>query len=111
MNTNKLTFWMIVWICMAMIHLIPTPVNSSRSIYRHVDRLALVIGNAEYTKAGRLLNPVNDARDMAQKLEALDFVVRLLTNATQREMEDAIRQFGKELSQEGVGLFYFAGHG
>ena len=36
-------------------------------------RIALVIGNGEYTKFDDLRNPANDARAMAGKLESLDF--------------------------------------
>jgi len=42
-------------------------------------RLALVIGNANYTE-GELKNPVNDALLVAQTLDSLDFDVILDTN-------------------------------
>jgi|GEM_PF-1087409 len=71
---------------------------------------ALVIGNSAYTTA-RLINPVNDAKDIAYILSKLGFKVTLKTNATQRVMERAIRDFGRNLRKGGVGLFYFAGHG
>ncbi|MBX2836189.1 MAG: SUMF1/EgtB/PvdO family nonheme iron enzyme [Gammaproteobacteria bacterium] len=74
-------------------------------------RLALVIGNSDYTNAP-LVNPINDAQDMASTLEGLGFDVILETNADRRSMGRAIRTFGKRLKQDkGVGLFYYAGHG
>lgn len=73
-------------------------------------RVALVIGNSAY-KASPLRNPVNDATDMANALRELGFKTTLRTNASQRQMKDAIREFGAELTRGGVGLFYFAGHG
>jgi formylglycine-generating enzyme required for sulfatase activity len=73
-------------------------------------RVALVIGNSAYKNAP-LSNPVNDATDIAYNLKKLGFKVALKTNATQRTMERAIRDFGKKLRKGGVGLFYFAGHG
>jgi hypothetical protein len=73
-------------------------------------RTALVIGNSDYTDAP-LRNPVNDATDMAETLKKLGFSVTLKTNANQRTMEEAIRDFGRSLRSGGVGLFYFAGHG
>jgi len=73
-------------------------------------RLALVIGNGAYRSAP-LRNPVNDATDMATALKRLDFAVTLKTDANQRTMDNAIRNFGKQLRQGGVGLFYYAGHG
>ena len=75
-------------------------------------RQALVIGNSEYRHAGRLRNPVNDARAIGSTLQQLGFEVTLLTDADQRKMERTIREFGDQLRQrKGVGLFYYAGHG
>ena len=73
-------------------------------------RNALVIENGNY-KYSPLLNPVNDAQDIAKILKKLKFDVEHLENASQRKMEDAIRQFEKKLKNGGIGLFYFAGHG
>lgn len=73
-------------------------------------RLALVIGNNKYNDAP-LQNPVNDARAMARSLEAAGFEVILRTDATQREMLAALRDFGSRLKDSNAGLFYFAGHG
>jgi len=74
-------------------------------------RIALVIGNAAY-KDAPLANPVNDARAVARTLNELGFQVKVQTNLTQVQMRRAIREFGDELhARQGVGLFYFAGHG
>ncbi len=75
-------------------------------------RTALVIGNADYRQIAPLLNPVNDARDMAAALRELDFDVMHAENVDQREMERSIREFGDRLRVVGGdALFYFAGHG
>ena len=73
-------------------------------------RIALVIGNGAY-QFDKLRNPVNDATDMAETLRPLGFKVILRTDATQRQMKRALREFRSELSRGGVGLFYYAGHG
>jgi hypothetical protein len=73
-------------------------------------RLALVIGNSNYTSSP-LKNPANDARDMADTLKNLGFHVILKTNASKREMGKAIDDFGKQMKGKDVGLFYYAGHG
>jgi uncharacterized caspase-like protein len=73
-------------------------------------RVALVFGNGAY-KTAPLRNPVNDATDVAQALRELGFRVTLRTNATQRQMKDAIREFGEQLTHGGTGMFYYAGHG
>ena len=73
-------------------------------------RIALVIGNSAYADAP-LRNPVHDARAMHEALGTCKFQVTLLTDASKRAMEDAIRAFGERLQGGAVGLFYFAGHG
>ena len=73
-------------------------------------RTALIIGNSEY-QIGSLRNPANDAQDMGDALEKLGFDVTLKLNAGQEQMEQAISEFGRQLYQGGVGLFYYAGHG
>lgn len=72
--------------------------------------IALVIGNSDYERMP-LKNPVNDARDMTAMLKKMGFKVLFEENATQRKMESAIREFGKMLRNEKIGLFYYAGHG
>jgi hypothetical protein len=71
--------------------------------------VALVIGNAGYKNAP-LTNPLNDARAVSEQLRKLGFKVISLENASQKQMFDAVRQFGDQL-HGGVGLFYYAGHG
>ena len=73
------------------------------------DRIALVIGNADY-KVSALKNALNDAEDIAQSLKELDFKVTLVKNANKRDMKDAIYEFSSKLSDDTVGLFYYAGH-
>src|SRR5262249_22948572 len=73
-------------------------------------RTALVIGNAAY-KDAPLVNPVNDAADMATALKRLGFDVTILRNANLQTMEDNIEAFSIKLRQGGMGLFYYAGHG
>jgi hypothetical protein len=73
-------------------------------------RVALVIGNGRY-KAAPLLNPVNDARAIAQALSRAGFRVTQKEDIGRAEMHVALREFGDALRKGGVGLFYFAGHG
>ncbi len=61
-----------------------------RSAQRARARTALVIGNADYS-FGKLANPTNDARDMADALRGAGFEVILKTDADQGGMKDAIR--------------------
>jgi len=73
------------------------------------ERIALVIGNADY-EVSSLNNALNDAQDITQALENLDFKVTLVENADKRAMKDAIYEFSSKLNKDTVGLFYYAGH-
>jgi formylglycine-generating enzyme required for sulfatase activity len=75
-------------------------------------RLALVIGNRDYTRAdARLQNPVNDAYDVAATLQNLGFEVIKRTNLDRASLETAVDDFAAKLIGYDVGLFYFSGHG
>jgi len=78
-------------------------------------RIALVVGNGAYGgELGALRNPVNDARLMAQTLRGVGFAVRLVEDADEDALEDAVVAFGGDLRRSGSGgvaLFYYAGHG
>ena len=78
-------------------------------------RVALVVGNGDYAaEIGKLKNPTSDAKMMADTLTGLGFEVALVTDADQKAMKRAIREFGQNLratGPNGIGLFYYAGHG
>ncbi len=44
-------------------------------------------------------------------LRGLGFVVQIKINANQRQMEEAVEEFVREIQNGDVGLFYFSGHG
>jgi len=82
-------------------------------------RVALVIGNAVYSKSantnnifGPLDNPLNDAEDMTKRLQSYRFTVVSIKNASKQQMESAINNFIQKLRRRvTVGLFYYSGHG
>jgi uncharacterized caspase-like protein len=74
------------------------------------EAIALVIGNGKY-ETSSLRNATNDASDIAKTLSELGFKVIQKYNLNQIEMKKAIQEFGEEISNGGVGLFYYAGHG
>lgn len=74
-------------------------------------RLALVIGNADYGISNVLKNPVNDANLIEGTLKNLGFDIIKRTNATKKDMMEALRDFSKQLTGYNVALFYYAGHG
>lgn len=74
-------------------------------------RIALVIGNSDYTHVAKLRNPKNDAEDMAQLLRDLDFTVLEHTNLPLTEMTNAIRQFNRQVTDADIAIVYYSGHG
>lgn len=73
-------------------------------------RVALVVGNSRY-KGASLLNPRNDAQDVADGLKALGFEVQsLVIDAGKREMEIALQRFAQKATVADTALFFYAGH-
>lgn len=102
----------------AAFHIVPNKDTVTHSLaittnfdfYKNEKKTALIIGNGNY-KNGPLKNAVNDALDMAATLSGKGFKVILRENASRVDMRNAIREFGTEINQGGVGLFYYSGHG
>src|SRR3954469_1552960 len=90
-----------------LIGLIATTANAVADSER---RIALVIGNSTYIESP-LKNPANDARTMAKALRDRGFEVILRENASKKDMETAVADFGEKLTEGSTGLFFFAGHG
>ncbi len=74
-------------------------------------RFALVIGNGGYKAVPQLVNPPNDARDVADALKSLGFKVKLGVDLDQAGMRRAVASFAAEAAGADVSLFYYAGHG
>jgi uncharacterized caspase-like protein len=74
-------------------------------------RIALVIGNSGYAHAQALRNPRNDANDLAQSLQKLDFEVLLGLDLDQQKFASVVEQFARMLDGADVGLLFYAGHG
>lgn len=101
------------WTCALCVCPIPTWAAKTEALspINKLPRNALVIGNSRYA-ATPLLNPGNDARGIADQLKRSGFSVNLKLDISRKEMQEAIRAFGAELAQnQGIGVFYFAGHG
>ncbi len=93
--------------------MMPWPLGAAedaRGLTVTAGRYALVIGNGAYP-ISPLKNPTNDSADIARLLERLDFLVVHRQNVGLRDMEAAVRDFGRKLKTGGTGVFYYAGHG
>ena len=75
------------------------------------DRVALVIGNANYAHAGALANPGNDARAVAASLRDVGFDVTEGHDLGRNDMEGHLRAFLNRASSAKVALLFYAGHG
>ena len=73
--------------------------------------VALVIGNADYAHAPRLLNPVHDAEDVSAALRGLGFDVTLLLDVDQAAFIRGLSEFQTAAAAADVAVIYFAGHG
>ena len=72
-------------------------------------RIALVIGNAAYPQP--LLNPVNDARAMAERLRRLGFEVLLRTDINSAQLQQASAELSTKARGADIALVFYAGHG
>lgn len=92
-------------VCFSFLVLLTSLCQPVWSATRH----ALVIGNAAYPQP--LVNPVNDAKAITQRLRALGFEVELKQDATREEIASASQAFSIRARGADVALVYYAGHG
>ena len=74
-------------------------------------RVALVIGNAGYTHAPALANPLNDAADIAAALGRLGFAVTRLENAGYAALRRGLQSFRRDAAAAQIAVVFYAGHG
>jgi hypothetical protein len=74
------------------------------------NRIALVVGNAEYKYAAPLHNPLYDAFKMGEALERLNFKVKVATNCSINDFQRELRVFLERLAGADAALFYYSGH-
>lgn len=77
--------------------------------YASENKIALVIGNGQYTHAGPLKHPGDDASAMAEKLQNKGFKVTAKKNLTLKEMHSALDSFSAA-KKDSILIFYYAGH-
>ncbi|WP_299950332.1 caspase family protein [uncultured Ruegeria sp.] len=74
--------------------------------------MAFVVGNSAYQgRLGELRNPVNDATDIAARLEQLGFEVILATDLSLRAFRASLLNFATAIEGAETSLFFYAGHG
>jgi len=113
------------WICLlvvtAVVLVCPTAAQAQSKFFGTSDalpRVALVIGNANYSRYNRRIadtpNAYNDATDISKALRQQGFEVITARDADIDDMRDAIDEFEEALERHqgnATALFYYAGHG
>lgn len=74
-------------------------------------RVALVIGNGQYDRLGKLPNPENDAKDIAAALRGMKFQVVDGIDLSGRAFRRAVSEFSRLARDADIALFYYSGHG
>ncbi|MGY8709606.1 caspase family protein [Bradyrhizobium sp. 18BD] len=75
------------------------------------ERIALVVGNSDYRKVPKLINPANDAADMATSLGRLGYSVKHLADLDYNHFRQALIEFGNAAKTADKAVIFFAGHG
>ena len=78
------------------------------------NKYAFILENSAYSDFGRLKNATNDVDVIAEKLENLDFEVKLYRNLTYHNIYDTFYEFTKTIKDSGgvdTVVIYYAGHG
>jgi formylglycine-generating enzyme required for sulfatase activity len=76
------------------------------------DRIALVIGNANYPDARTPLpNAIRDATSVAEEFRRLNYSVDAKRNLRKDEMQKAIDDFTGKIKKGATAVFYFSGYG
>jgi Caspase domain len=72
-------------------------------------RLALVIGDSNYSNLPKLGNPANDARAIAELLQKIGFTVRLVPDASEANLRREVRKFASDSAKADIALVFFCG--
>ena len=106
-------YFRFLWV--AILSLVILQATNTRSIYQQKfadeNRVALVIGNAKYSRFSPLANTLNDAQDIARVLKEKNFDIIYIADGDLQSMEKGVKTFASKLKKGGVGFFYYAGHG
>jgi hypothetical protein len=73
-------------------------------------KLALVVGNSDYTGVAPLKNAARDATDIADALKRLGFEVTLLTDVKSEQFWDRVEAFSVDAETADSTVFFYSGH-
>ena len=81
------------------------------SLQAQAARLAMVVGNDNYTNVTKLRNARNDAQSLARELEAAGFKVTRVLDATRETLDEQFSAFLRRVEKGDEVVFFFSGHG
>lgn len=95
---------LIIWMCFYGLNQNPAHAQN------HANKIALVIGNTEYTGLPRLKNASKDAFAVAQALSNKGFTVFFIKDVTTAELKDSLAFVSSRAAQAEQIFIYYAGH-
>lgn len=75
------------------------------------DRVAFIIGNANYAGPAALKNPLNDANAIERELRKLGFETYTFRDIQSKDLAEVRQTLEKRVRRNTVLFFYYAGHG
>lgn len=79
--------------------------------FRRLSRVAVVIGMQNYAGIEPLINTINDAELIKERLVALGFIVFSYSNLSRQALLEKVQDVGRNMSGAEALVIYFAGHG
>jgi uncharacterized caspase-like protein len=107
-------FGLLVWLLSLLAVQSALAANERKTVAASAPRLALVIGNASYSKLGTLANPGRDAQLIAERLRQTGFEVTAVADRDLKSLSQDVEEFAQRVKASGpstVALLYYAGHG
>ncbi|MCV0395830.1 MAG: caspase family protein [Rhizobiaceae bacterium] len=110
--TSRLTSWFMIAV-LTVVWAVPVGALSARAQTGEETgrRIALVVGNSDYSSADKLKNAVNDSRAVADTLEGLGFEVFEYENIARADFAPTVEAFAREAENAEAAVFYYSGHG
>jgi uncharacterized caspase-like protein len=73
-------------------------------------KLALIIGNGKYESDNKLSHSINNANDLSNALESINFINTKACDVRKEDMASKINDFRSKINDGDLILFYFYGH-
>ena len=84
---------------------------SSLPLFAANERIALVIGNSNYSQVGSLENPSADAKNINNSLLQMGYKTKLVIDASESTIRKEVRKFAADSEGASIAIVFYAGHG